>query len=74
MAGRHRRQGAGSVANSVANTKGAIGYVEHAYAKQNKLSHVLINKAGNAVAPIAAAFQAAAASAAGSERPVLRSC
>src|SRR6187401_3563257 len=27
------------VANNVANTKGAVGYVEYAYAKQNKLTH-----------------------------------
>jgi phosphate transport system substrate-binding protein len=52
------------VANNVANTKGAIGYVEYAYAKQNKLNFAkLINKDGNAVAPTAAAFQAAAAGA-----------
>ena len=52
------------VANNVANTKGAIGYVEHAYAKQNKLNFTkLINKNGKAVTPTAAAFQAAAASA-----------
>jgi phosphate transport system substrate-binding protein len=52
------------VANNVANTKGAIGYVEYAYAKQNKLSFTkMINKDGKAVAPTAAAFQAAAASA-----------
>jgi phosphate transport system substrate-binding protein len=52
------------VANNVANTKGAIGYVEHAYAKQNKLNFTkLINKAGKSVAPTAAAFQAAAADA-----------
>jgi len=52
------------VANNVANTKGAIGYVEYAYAKQNKLAFAkMINKAGSAVAPTAAAFQAAAASA-----------
>ena len=29
------------VANNVANTKGSIGYVEYAYAKQNKLTTVL---------------------------------
>ncbi len=35
------------VANNVSNTKGSIGYVEYAYAKQNKLSHTnMINKAG----------------------------
>jgi phosphate transport system substrate-binding protein len=52
------------VANNVANTKGAIGYVEYAYAKQNKMTSVsMINKDGKAVEPSAAAFQAAAANA-----------
>jgi phosphate transport system substrate-binding protein len=52
------------VANNVANTKGSIGYVEYAYAKQNKLTTVsLINKDGKTVAPNAKSFQAAAASA-----------
>jgi len=52
------------VANNVANTKGAIGYVEYAYAKQNKMTAVnMINKEGKSIAPNAAAFQAAAANA-----------
>jgi phosphate transport system substrate-binding protein len=52
------------VANNVANTKGSIGYVEYAYAKQNKLTHTqMINKAGKNVAPTSEAFQAAAANA-----------
>ncbi|MGD9885019.1 MAG: phosphate ABC transporter substrate-binding protein PstS [Reyranella sp.] len=52
------------VANNVANTKGAIGYVEYAYAKQNKLTHTkMVNKAGKTVAPASATFQAAAANA-----------
>jgi len=52
------------VANNVAQTKGSIGYVEYAYAKQNKLTYSkLVNKAGKAVEPAAAAFTAAAASA-----------
>jgi phosphate transport system substrate-binding protein len=52
------------VANNVQNTKGSIGYVEYAYAKQNKLTTIsMINKDGKAVAPNSAAFQAAAASA-----------
>ena len=52
------------VANNVANTKGSIGYVEYAYAKQNKLTHTkMINKDGKAVAPTAESFQAAAANA-----------
>ena len=52
------------VANNVANTKGAVGYVEYAYAKQNKLTFTqMINKAGKTVAPTSEAFQAAAANA-----------
>jgi phosphate transport system substrate-binding protein len=52
------------VANNVANTKGSIGYVEYAYAKQNHMTTVsMINKDGKIVAPDAAAFQAAAAGA-----------
>src|SRR5215204_756350 len=52
------------VANNVANTKGSIGYVEYAYAKQNKLTYVnMINKDGQTVAPEAKSFQAAAANA-----------
>ena len=52
------------VANNVANTRGSIGYVEYAYAKQNKLTTLsMINKDGKTVAPNAAAFQAAGASA-----------
>jgi len=52
------------VANNVANTKGAVGYVEYAYAKQNKLTHAkMVNKDGKAVAPTSETFQAAAANA-----------
>ena len=52
------------VANNVANTKGSIGYVEYAYAKQNKLTFTkMINKDGKTVAPTSTAFQAAAANA-----------
>ena len=52
------------MANNVAQTKGSIGYVEYAYAKQNKLVFTkLINKDGKAVAPTADSFTAAAASA-----------
>lgn len=43
---------------------GSIGYVEYAYAKQNKMTHaVLKNAAGNFVAPDDLAFKAAAANA-----------
>jgi phosphate transport system substrate-binding protein len=52
------------VANMVTLTKGAIGYVEYAYAKQNKLKAAKVtNRSGRAVAPDARAFQAAAAQA-----------
>jgi phosphate transport system substrate-binding protein len=52
------------VANNVAQTKGALGYVEYAYAKQNKMTTVdLINKDGKVVSPKAESFQAAAANA-----------
>jgi phosphate transport system substrate-binding protein len=52
------------VANNVANTKGSLGYVEYAYAKQNKMTTIsMVNKDGKTVAPSAEAFQAAAASA-----------
>jgi phosphate transport system substrate-binding protein len=52
------------VANNVANTKGAIGYVETAYAKQNKLTTTnLINKDGKTVSPTAETIMAAAGSA-----------
>ena len=38
------------VANNVAQTKGSIGYVEYAYAKQNKLTFTkMVNKAGKTV-------------------------
>jgi phosphate transport system substrate-binding protein len=57
-------KGNDGVANNVATTKGAIGYVEYAFAKQNKLTFVnMINKAGKTVAPTMDAFQAAAANA-----------
>jgi phosphate transport system substrate-binding protein len=52
------------VANMTTQTDGAIGYVEYAYAKQNKMAYAdMINKAGKAVAPSADTFQAAAANA-----------
>src|SRR5215475_1541545 len=52
------------VANNVAQTKGSIGYVEYAYAKQNKLTFTkMVNKAGKTVAPTSESFQAAAANA-----------
>ena len=52
------------VANNVANTKGSIGYVEYAYAKQNKLTYTrMVNKDGKSVSPTSATFSAAAANA-----------
>jgi len=52
------------VANMTTQTDGAIGYVEYAYAKQNKMAYTnLINSAGKKVAPDAESFQAAAANA-----------
>jgi phosphate transport system substrate-binding protein len=52
------------VANMTTQTDGAIGYVEYAYAKQNKMAFALLtNKAGTTVAPSAESFQAAAANA-----------
>jgi phosphate transport system substrate-binding protein len=52
------------VANNVSQAKGSLGYVEYAYAKQNKLTYAkVINKDGKAVAPTADAFMAAAANA-----------
>jgi phosphate transport system substrate-binding protein len=52
------------VANNVQQTKGSIGYVETAYAKQNKMTTTkMINKEGKAVEANAASVQAAAAGA-----------
>jgi phosphate transport system substrate-binding protein len=52
------------VANNVTQTKGSIGYVETAYAKQNKLTATkLINKDGKTVAATPDAIVAAAAGA-----------
>ncbi|MBX9849279.1 MAG: phosphate ABC transporter substrate-binding protein PstS [Rhodocyclaceae bacterium] len=48
----------------VQRLKGAIGYVEYAYAKQNKMSHTLVKNAdGIFVAPDDLTFKAAAANA-----------
>jgi phosphate transport system substrate-binding protein len=57
-------KGNDSVANMTKQTDGGIGYVEYAYAKQNKMAYtLLVNSAGKAVAPDGASFQAAAANA-----------
>ncbi len=52
------------VSGIASQTDGAIGYVEYAYAKQNKMTYTkMINKDGKTVAPDSQAFQAAAANA-----------
>jgi len=52
------------VAGNVSQTKNSIGYVEYAYAKQNKLTYgAVVNKSGKTVQPTIEAFQAAAANA-----------
>jgi phosphate transport system substrate-binding protein len=52
------------VANMTAQTTGAIGYVEYAYAKQNSMTYLrLKNRDGKIVSPEASAFAAAAANA-----------
>ncbi|CAJ0705164.1 phosphate ABC transporter substrate-binding protein PstS [Ralstonia sp. L16] len=52
------------VAAFVQRLGGAVGYVEYAYAKQNKMTYVnLQNKSGAVVQPTAEAFKAAAAGA-----------
>lgn len=57
-------KGNAGVAANVSKIDGAIGYVEYAYAKQNRMSHVsLINRDGKAVQPSEASFGAAAAKA-----------
>lgn len=58
------------VANNVAQTKGSIGYVEYAYALQNKLTYTkMVNKDGKTVTPTAESFQAAAANADWKSKP-----
>ena len=50
------------VAANVARTKGALGYVEYAYAKKNKIANfVLKNSSGKFIAPSGESFSAAAA-------------
>ena len=52
------------VSGNVGQTKNSIGYVEYAYAKQNKLTYTaLINRAGKTVEPTDEGFKAAAANA-----------
>ncbi len=52
------------VASYVERIKGSIGYVEYAYALQNKMNHAMLkNHDGHYVAPTSKSFQAAAAGA-----------
>ena len=52
------------VSGNIGQTKNSIGYVEYAYAKQNKLTYTaMINKAGKKVEPTTETFQAAASNA-----------
>ena len=65
-------KGNAGVAANVSKLGGSIGYVEYAYAKQNKLSHTgLVNKAGKIVQPDEKTFAAAAAGADWSKAPGL---
>src|SRR5206468_2480438 len=52
------------VSGNVGQTRNSIGYVEYAYAKQNKLTYTaMVNKGGKTVQPTVETFQAAAANA-----------
>jgi phosphate transport system substrate-binding protein len=63
-------KGNAGVAANVVKIAGSIGYVEFAYAKQNKLTHAaMMNKAGNTVQPDDSTFAAAAADADWSKAP-----
>jgi phosphate transport system substrate-binding protein len=63
-------KGNDGVSAFVKQTMGSIGYVEYAYAKQNKATFVLMqNKAGQFVAPGAPNFAAAAAGAQWAKAP-----
>ena len=63
-------KGNAGVAANVSKLAGSLGYVEYAYAKQNKLSHTaLINANGKTVQPDNATFAAAAADADWSAAP-----
>jgi phosphate transport system substrate-binding protein len=54
-------KGNAGVANQTKQTDGAIGFVEYAYAKQNKMAYTkMINAEGNPVAPSLETFKAAA--------------
>jgi phosphate transport system substrate-binding protein len=52
------------VSGNIGQTKDSIGYVEYAYAKQNKLTYTkMVNKAGKTIDPTMDAFKAAASNA-----------
>ena len=52
------------VSGNIGQTKNSIGYVEYAYAKQNKLTYAaMVNKGGKTVQPTVESFQAAASNA-----------
>ena len=52
------------VSGNIGQTKNSIGYVEYAYAKQNKLTYTaMVNHAGKTVQPTVESFQAAASNA-----------
>ena len=52
------------VSGNIGQTKNSIGYVEYAYAKQNKLTYAaMVNHAGKTVQPTVEAFQTAASNA-----------
>jgi phosphate transport system substrate-binding protein len=57
-------KGSEGVSATVAQTAGALGYVEYAYAMQNNLNYAkMINHAGKVVSPTAESFEAAAGTA-----------
>jgi phosphate transport system substrate-binding protein len=63
-------KGNAGVAANVTKIAGSIGYVEYAYAKQNKMTHAaMLNKAGKVVQPDDETFAAAAAGADFSKAP-----
>ncbi|MGE0802485.1 MAG: phosphate ABC transporter substrate-binding protein PstS [Lautropia sp.] len=65
-------RGNAGVAANVVKIAGSIGYVEYAYAKQNKLTHTgVINPAGKVVQPDNKTFAAAAANADWTKAPGL---
>jgi len=63
-------RGNAGVAASVTKINGALGYVEYAYAKQNRMTHAaMINRDGKVVQPDEKTFAAAAANADWSAAP-----